>query len=472
MLHKKTIIIISISAVSLILLIILLVTLISPKKNLSNLISLPLQKSSSLSDISTLLKNNIKTTITISDKKQELDLFLIPDDYTLFITQQDIFFKNNDNSIINKNSKNFYDYEYSQTVKLLTKRQKISFTHYSFARKAQENFLLCEKDLCDENSVKLNEIKFMLAEDPYDKVSGGIGLAVPDFFEEIEDTNFCNDLYNGKYINKKIWYINYDKKSEKRDLIMGKYPYEVENKYEKADFTFFDIKDNKWYLEMIKILIGEDKEENEENLIKEKKFIFSPDSSLILGPYEYYDKIKKKFFNKYFKDKICSEHLFEFQLIEYLYMTCNSDVSLSDFPPLEISINKNYRFELTYEDLFVKNDKNILFLLIGNKEERYSGKWLMGEPFLKKYMPVYNQQEKKIGFYNVIANYKSSYRILGIVGFIFFIIFSAILTYLVLYLYRKYKNKKIRKAAMEMKIEEISSKLVENKNGKKPNENA
>ena len=135
MLHKKTIIILSASVIALILVIIIIASLISKQKNSSNIISLPLVKSCSLSDISSLLKNNIKTTVTISDKKQELDLFLIPDDYTLFITQQDIFFKNNDNSKINKNSKNFYDFEFSQTVKLLTQRQKISFNRYSLQEK-------------------------------------------------------------------------------------------------------------------------------------------------------------------------------------------------------------------------------------------------------------------------------------------------------------------------------------------------
>ena len=85
----------------------------------------------------------------------------------------------------------------------------------------------------------------------------------------------------------------------------------------------------------------------------------------------------------------------------------------------------------------------------------------MGEPFLKKYIPVYNQGESKIGFYKVIINYKSSYRVIGILGFIFFIICCIILSYLILYLLRKRKNKKIRQAALEMKVEEMNRNLVE-----------
>ena len=76
MLHKKTIIILSASVIALILVIIIIISLISKQKNSSNIISLPLVKSCSLSDISSLLKNNIKTTVTISDKKQELEKFL------------------------------------------------------------------------------------------------------------------------------------------------------------------------------------------------------------------------------------------------------------------------------------------------------------------------------------------------------------------------------------------------------------
>ena len=30
-----------------------------------------------------------------------------------------------------------------------------AFTHYSYGRKAQDNFILCEKNLCEENSVNL-----------------------------------------------------------------------------------------------------------------------------------------------------------------------------------------------------------------------------------------------------------------------------------------------------------------------------
>ena len=461
MLHKKTIFIISISIISLILLIIIIVNLFSSSNQLPYLITLPLQSSSSFSDISSLLKNNIKTIITASDKKQEIDLFLIPTDYSFFITQQDIFFKNNDNSKINKFSKNFYDYEYSNTIKLLTERQKAVFTQYGFARKAEENFFLCDKDSCDENSLVLKQFKFMLAEDPYDKVSGGIGLNPSDYGEN-EATNFFNELFRRDYIKNKVWYINYNKKKDNKDLIIGKMPYEVNDKFDKNDFTFFDVKERSWELEMLNIIIGEEDDENQENYIKEKNFVFTQDSSLILGPYEYYQKIKNKFFSKYFSDKQCSERIYESsKLNEYLYLYCSSDISLNDFPPLTIDINNYYKLELTSEDLFVDNGQNLIFLIFTTKEERYSGKWLIGEPFLKKYMPVYDQGHSKIGFYDVMIKSKNSYRAIAIVGFIFFIICSAVLVYLSLYLYRKYKNKKIRQAAMEMRIEEISSKLVE-----------
>ena len=153
MIHKKTILIISGSILFLILIILMFVNIFSSKNYIPYLINLPLQTSSSFSDISSLLKNNIRTTITVSDKKQEIDLFLLPSDYSFFITQQDILFKNNDNSRINKYSKNFYDFEYSNTIKIISEKEKISFTQYNMARKAEENFILCNKDNCNEKGM-------------------------------------------------------------------------------------------------------------------------------------------------------------------------------------------------------------------------------------------------------------------------------------------------------------------------------
>lgn len=458
MLHKKTIFIISGSVIFLILIIVMFISIFSKKNYIPYLLSLPLQSSSSFSDMSSLLKNNLKTTITVSDKKQEIDLFLIPSDYTFFITQQDIFFKKNDNSQINKFSKNFYDYEYSSSVKVLTERETIDFTRYKFGRKAQENFILCDKDLCKDNSMKLNDFKFMLVEDPYDKISGGIGLSFTNLFENSE-MNFFNELYRKEYINNKIWYINYDKDSDERRLIIGKMPYEIDDRFDKADYTFFKVKDDGWKMEMLNIIIGDD-ENNQDNYIKEKKFIFNQDSSLIEAPYEYYQKIKQKFFNKYFNSRQCSESIFELQLTEYLYLSCESDISLSDFPLLTIIINNDYKLELTKDDLFSKNGQKIYFLITTNKEERYSQSWYIGEPFLKKYIPVYDQGQTKIGFYKVIYKYKNRYAIFGIIGFIFLLICTALLIYLILYLFKKHRNKKIRTAALEMRMEEISSKLV------------
>ena len=109
----------------------------------------------------------------------------------------------------------------------------------------------------------------------------------------------------------------------------------------------------------------------------------------------------------------------------------------------------------------MKDNGKILFLFVSDKNERYfNGKWHIGEPFLKKYMPIYNQMERKIGFYELIKNQKKNYKAAGVVGFIFLIASIAVVIYLSLFLFKRYRKRKIRRAAMEMKIEEISSKLI------------
>ena len=464
MLHKKTIIIITISLLALILLIYILFLIFSSSYNIPNVVILPLQSTSSISDLSSLFYNNLRTTITISDEKQEVDLFLLSEDFSFFITQKNILFENNEKSEINKFSNNFYNYEKSSSIDIISDRTQMFFTKYKYGRKSKENFSLCSKNNCDKTSINLKKFKFMLVEDPIDKISGGIGLGPNEYIVD-GAINLFNELYREKYINNLIWYIDY--KNEEKKLIIGKLPYEVNNKYNKDDFEFFEMEKvgSVYELNMMKITIGNNEEnnddENSDNNIKDRAFQFLQDYSLIHGPPEYYNKIKNIFFNKYFSNNQCVENSFNYKLIDYLYISCNEDISLKDFPPLIIYINKNFKFELTYDDLFMKSNGQFLFLFVSNKIENYfNKKWHIGEPFLKKYNPVYNPKDNKIGFYQISKNKKSNYKSAGIIGFIILFISIVLIIYLCLFIFRKYRNRKIRRAAMEMKIEEISRKFI------------
>jgi hypothetical protein len=174
-----------------------------------------LQSTTSISDLSSLINNNLRTTITISDKKQEVDLFLSSNDFSFFITPQDIFFENNDNSKINKLANNFYDYEFSSSIEILSDRTQMVFTNYRFARKAKENFALCSKNNCNQNSINMEGFYFMLAEDPVNKASGGIGLGLNEYIGD-GAINLFNELYRRKYIENNILYIDYNKNDEKK----------------------------------------------------------------------------------------------------------------------------------------------------------------------------------------------------------------------------------------------------------------
>ena len=471
MLHKKTIIIIVFSLLALIILIYTLSLIFSSTNDISNVVILPLQSTLSILDLSSLFNNNLRTTITISDKKQEVDLFLLSEDFSFFITQKNILFENNEKSKINKYSNNFYSYEISSSINIISNRTQIYFTKYKYGRKSRENFSLCSKNNCDKTSINLEKFNFMLVEDPIDKISGGIGLGPNEYIVD-GAINLFNELYREKYINNLIWYIDYTNKE--KQLIIGKLPYEVNNKYKKDDFEFFTMESKRslYELKMMKITIGNNEEndddENNDNIIKDRLFQFLQDYSLIHGPPEYYNKIKNIFFNKYFSNNKCIENTFNYQLIDYLYISCNEDISLKDFPPLIIYINKNSKFELTNDDLFMKSNGQTLFLFVSNKIESYfSEKWHIGEPFLKKYNPVYSPKDNKIGFYQISKNKKGNYKLAGIIGFIVLFISIIFIIYLCLFIFRKYRNRKIRKAAMEMKIEEISSKFILYKNENK-----
>ena len=159
---------------------------------------------------------------------------------------------------------------------------------------------------------------------------------------------------------------------------------------------------------------------NEQN-IKEIKNITSNSEIITNFPYikgvqEYFDYITEIFFDEFLKKNICKIINFTKYDINLKYNSygyaCNSTSKYfmeklnNNFPDLILDnhdFNKN--FSLTKLDLFAFNtfdnsDTNLYFLIVNgiDKEKR----WILGIPFLKKYVFSFDYDKKRIGHY---ANY-------------------------------------------------------------------
>ena len=121
---------------------------------------------------------------------------------------------------------------------------------------------------------------------------------------------------------------------------------------------------------------------------------------------EYFDKIKLYFFNEYITKGICKiKALNEFYL-KYKYIICdkkNFGEGKKKFPKLFLkNLSFNYTFELTYEDLFMESNNDIIFLMFYDPWSPRIFKF--GKNFMTKYNFIFRIDEKGIGFINYAKN--------------------------------------------------------------------
>ena len=169
-------------------------------------------------------------------------------------------------------------------------------------------------------------------------------------------------------------------------------------------------------------------------LIKSLRIKF--DMGLINGPNEYKEMIKRHFFNELISEGKCFEKIVVEKKTIFFCDKSAKNIIKDDFPTLYFEMNDfNKIFELTYKDLFREKNGKIYFLVYF-KEYSDGEYFTVGKIFLKKYFFIFNQEIKKIGFYNenlpggkkkAVKNYSFFNNIYIIVAIIVLIIIFSIL---------------------------------------------
>ena len=98
--------------------------------------------------------------------------------------------------------------------------------------------------------------------------------------------------------------------------------------------------------------------------------------------------MKKNFYNEFLSNKTCSEQKFDYYY--YYYIECNSDFNIESLPDISLE-SRGLRtiFNLTYKDLFIKDEKNNKYIFLMFYSSFYPGNsWALGTPFLRKYQFV------------------------------------------------------------------------------------
>ena len=117
------------------------------------------------------------------------------------------------------------------------------------------------------------------------------------------------------------------------------------------------------------------------------------DLDIIIGTKDYYNSIKRDYFDKYTEE--CKAK----KISKYNIFWCDKNLDTKNFPTIYFhSLEYNYTFEMTYKELFeIRGDKQY-FLIVFDTQSHYP--WKLGRIFLQKYFLNFETDSKQIGFYN------------------------------------------------------------------------
>ena len=331
-----------------------------------------------------LLENYYFTDIKIGSNKQKIPMRISFDNYHSFVT-------------IYNYTGNFIKYnpDESSTYQKLYGERYFSFLNIKKGINSKERFTLKDKNNKD---ISLDNLEFVLATEPHLNISGDFGMSVStkdESFNKLIEFSFILNLYKNNYINHKIFTIIFTNKNSGEIIIGDRLDEYLNMDYNSFIESYIPVNEKKehfWGLEYITSSIN-----GKKLFIREQTAQFLIESYIIKPHSCYKEKIDELFFNEQIKNNKC---IFVNETIESSFYHCDKNIDLSNFPKLDLyQRDFNFTFELTANDLFEDFGGRKYFLMNFNDENSANSKWVLGQPFLKKYNFSYNFDSKSIGMY-------------------------------------------------------------------------
>ena len=130
------------------------------------------------------------------------------------------------------------------------------------------------------------------------------------------------------------------------------------------------------------------------NIIASMKFRFEIEDLIM-------DELVKQ--NKCFCSNFSQNIYSSYNLTFYYCLKSVKDILYEKIPSIKFSsIELNYIFELTKEELFYEKGDYIYFMILFTKYESNTY-WIMGQIFTSKYNFVFNNDKKQVGFYKKVT---------------------------------------------------------------------
>ena len=318
-------------------------------------------------------------------------------------------------------SKETYDRKKSLSFKNIS---KFNYEHAELkkATLCSEIFLLYN-DILMENQLSIGDLEFIIDDDVQDNLHIRLGLGRILTVDYGGPPHFIQSLLNVGVIKDQSWTFKFTSKNDGL-FILGDEPHKYEDvsldkRYQRKNyFSTFSASSVELH-NPISITAQDvfvyDKNEEEIEINTDKNCYLNYNNGFITSTREYWDYIKKNFFNELFVANICKEELIRFNTDEdtfrsYYLISCDKirlmqeyKNKLDTFPTIYFFIfDFNYNFEITKDDVFTEVNNVLYFMIIFQKEIFNNPDlvfWDLGLPFLLKYQFVHNYEKKTVGFY-------------------------------------------------------------------------
>ena len=343
-----------------------------------------------------IFKNEIFTTIEIGNPPQKVELFL---------TTRTPFF------IIKKNENisEYYKNESSSTYKYFDKSSIYYFNDDILQRGIQssEKFFL-RNSFDDQSLIPITDFDFIYAthyEKDSKKHMGVLGLQfLSTSFVYTKEINIMIVLKKKGLTTNYMWNLNYTTENSGY-LVIGEYPHNYDNKkYNKDNLRQVNVHREgaqkiEWNLYFNQIQFGDF------NLTSYLMGKFTPQYGVILGPNNFDKLITKEFFQQYLDNNKCERKTYDND-DGFDYYVCDENLDISKFKNIEFTEKdiSSKKFILTKDDLFLKQNGKLYFLVVFGQSWKYSYHWSLGKPFMKKYNFIFDEDGNQILYYEQVEN--------------------------------------------------------------------
>ena len=322
-------------------------------------------------------------------------------------------------------------------------------------------------NLDEKSSIKEeNSEKHFFDDNNHEYTCMGIGLRAEQYVGAEYESNFIKQLFYKEIIENNYFSVIYDRKSKDNGvLLVGIEPHVYNNDdYEEKQLRHINTRGRNflifWSLYPDRIFFNV----NNENINITSNLICSLEYNLglIYGTKDYFDLIKRFYFDKLILAKRCHEEIVN---SAYTVFYCYNKKDIKEFPSLNLYFQQFlFTFNLDYKDLFQEKDGKYFFKIIFDKNNKMQ--WKLGKPFLQKYTLFYDYNAKTIGFYNQdLPGSKKGKKFLNVILNIFCVIIICIFGY-VGFFYGKKAYDRVRKKRIYEVEDNYEYKNEENANPK------